>query len=314
MPPTDPTDPLRHPSGPEGPERASPGCPGPSWPGAECHDGAPHLVEPDMNTVVGSHDLLLVTLDTLRYDVAVELLARGRLPNLARHLPGGRWERRHAPGSFTYASHQAMFAGFLPTPASPGAHPRLFAARFAGSETTASGTYVFDAPDLVSALAAAGYHTACVGGVGFFNKRGALGSVLPDLFQESHWEPEFSVSSPTSFEAQVARAAQIVAHTPVDQPLFLFVNVSALHQPNWFHLSGATREAGDSWVTHAAALEYVDRHIGRLLAAASSRRRCFAIICSDHGTAYGEDGHTGHRIGHDVVWTVPYTHFFLEGP
>jgi hypothetical protein len=266
----------------------------------------------DMNAVVGTHDLLVVTLDTLRHDVARELAADGRIPNLARHLPGGVWERRHAPGSFTYASHQAMFAGFLPTPAAPGPHPRLFAARFEGSESTAARTFVYDTPDLVSGLAAAGYHTVCVGGVGFFNKRGPLGSVLPGLFQESHWEPEFGVPSPTSFEAQVACAEKVVAGLPREQLLFLFVNVSALHQPNWFHLPGATREAGDSRATHAAALEYVDRHIGRLFDAVRSRRPCFAVVCSDHGTAYGEDGYTGHRIGHDVVWTVPYAHFILD--
>ncbi|MFE1343489.1 STM4013/SEN3800 family hydrolase [Streptomyces sp. NPDC058757] len=267
-----------------------------------------------MNAIVGSHDLLLLTLDTLRYDVAAELAAAGRIPNLARHLPDGRWERRHAPGSFTYASHQAIFAGFLPTPAAPGPHPRLFAARFAGSETTAGGTYVYDAPDLVSALAADGYRTVCVGGVGFFNRQPPLGSVLPGLFQESHWEPSFGVASPTSFEAQVARAEEVVAALPAGRRLFLFVNVAALHQPNWFHLPGATREAGDSRASHAAALEYVDRHVGRLFAAMSSRRPCFAIVCSDHGTAYGEDGFTGHRLGHEVVWTVPYAQFVLDGP
>ncbi|MFI1828733.1 STM4013/SEN3800 family hydrolase [Streptomyces sp. NPDC020412] len=265
-----------------------------------------------MNAVVGRDDLLLVTLDTLRYDVAVELAAAGRLPNLARHLPDSRWQERHAPGNFTYASHQAMFAGFLPTPAVPGPHPRLFAARFAGSETTAGRTYVFDTPDLVSALAAEGYRTVCIGGVGFFNRQGPLGSALPGLFQESHWEPEFSVASPTSFEDQVARAEEVVAALPSERRLFLFVNVPALHQPNWFHLPGASADAGDSRATHAAALEYVDRHIGRLFAAAASRRRCFAIVCSDHGTAYGDDGYTGHRLGHPAVWTVPYAHFFLE--
>jgi hypothetical protein len=31
-----------------------------------------------------------------------------------------------------------------------------------------------------------------------------------------------------------------------------------------------------------------------------------AIVCSDHGTCYGEDGYTGHRLAHPVVWTVPY--------
>jgi hypothetical protein len=270
------------------------------------------MPEPDMNEVVGSHDILLVTLDTLRHDVAVELAAAGRTPNLSRHLPGGRWEKRHAPGSFTYASHQAIFAGFLPTPAAPGPHPRLFAASFAGSETTADGTFVYDTPDFVSGLATAGYHTVCVGGVGFFNKQGPLGSVLPGLFHESHWEPEFGVTSPHSFENQTARAEQVIGALPAEQRLFLFVNVSALHQPNWFHLPGATREAGDTRETHAAALEYVDRHIGRLFAAASSRRPCFALVCSDHGTAYGDDGYTGHRLGHESVWTVPYAHFFLD--
>ncbi|WP_040721275.1 STM4013/SEN3800 family hydrolase [Nocardia veterana] len=267
---------------------------------------------PDMNEVVGRDDILLVTLDTLRYDVAAELAAAGRTPNLVRHLPGGRWEKRHAPGSFTYASHQAIFAGFLPTPATPGPHPRLFAARFEGSETTAPHTFVYDSPDLVTGLATVGYRTVCIGGVGFFNKRAALGNVLPGLFQDSYWEPEFSVAAPASLAAQIDCAERVVAGIEPEQRLFLFVNVSALHQPNWFHLRGAAPETGDTRETHAAALEYVDREIGRLFAAVRGRRRCFVILCSDHGTAYGDDGFTGHRLGHESVWTVPYAHFFLE--
>jgi len=42
-------------------------------------------------------------------------------------------------------------------------------------------------------------------------------------------------------------------------------------------------------------------------------RDCFTLVCSDHGTAYGEDGHTGHRIAQEAVWTVPYAHFVLPG-
>ena len=81
------------------------------------------------NAMIGTHDVLLITLDTLRYDVAATALQRGMTPTLARVLPGGQWERRHSPGSFTYAAHHAFFAGFLPTPARPGRHGRLFAAR-----------------------------------------------------------------------------------------------------------------------------------------------------------------------------------------
>lgn len=305
-------DPTPHASAPRDPQAAGPGVPTASPAPRRPDRHGLGTSRPDMNEIVGSHDILLVTLDTLRHDVAAELAATGRTPNLARLLPGGRWEERHAPGSFTYASHQAIFAGFLPTPATPGPHPRLFAARFAGSETTADGTFVYDTPDLVSGLAKEGYRTVCIGGVGFFNRQGPLGSVLPGMFQESHWEPEFGVASPTSFEAQVTRAEEVVRELPDEQRLFLFVNVAALHQPNWFHLPGATPADGDSRATHAAALEYVDRHIGRLFAAASSRRRCFAVVCSDHGTAYGDDGYTGHRIGHPSVWTVPYAHFLLD--
>jgi len=255
---------------------------------------------------LGSHDILFVTLDTLRFDVADELALAGRTPNLARALPHGRWERRHTPASFTYAAHQAFFAGFLPTPTTPGPHPRPFAARFPGSESTDAATWVFDEPDVVTALAAAGYHTVCVGGVGFFTSRTALGRVLPGLFAEAHWSPELGVTNPASFEAQL----DVIDRIDPPKPLFLFVNVSALHQPNCHYLPGARVDSRD---THAAALEYVDRHIGRLLALPTRRGRpCRVIVCSDHGTAYGEDGHTGHRFAHEVVWTVPYAEFSLE--
>ena len=152
---------------------------------------------PRFADAVGTYDILFVTLDTLRYDVAACAGGAGRTPTVAR-CRRRRWERRHTPGSFTYAAHQAFFAGFLPTPVTPGRIPRLFAAAFPGSETTGRDTWVFDAPDLPSGLAAAGYRTVCIGGVGFFNRRTPLGSVLPGLFAESHWEPGFGVTRPAA--------------------------------------------------------------------------------------------------------------------
>ena len=97
-----------------------------------------------MNDIVGTHDILFVTLDTLRHDVAAEELAAGRLPNLARVLPDG-WERRHTPGSFTFAAHAAFFAGFLPTPdragtASAACSPRASAAARPRRRTRGSST------------------------------------------------------------------------------------------------------------------------------------------------------------------------------
>ncbi len=258
--------------------------------------------------LVGTHDVLLITLDTLRYDVAVHALQSGITPNLARILPGGEWEERHTPGNFTYAAHQAFFAGFLPTPARPGRHPRLFAARFPGSETTTDATHIFDAPDIVTGLAQSGYHTICIGGVGFFNRLSPLGSVLPSLFAESHWSPALGVTDPASTQNQVDQALKTLDGVPEHRRVFLFMNVSALHQPNHFYLDGATEDSPQS---QAAALAYVDSCLPSLLKRLRSRGPLLGIICSDHGTAYGEDGYWGHRICHPVVWTVPYAEFVL---
>ena len=70
----------------------------------------------------------------------------------------------------------------------------------------------------------------------------------------------------------------------------------------------------DGSIDYATA---VDQHFGRgvtpennaavaLLQVLGRRGPLFAILCSDHGTAYGEDGYFGHRIAHPVVTTVPY--------
>lgn len=258
-----------------------------------------------MKAHVGHAHVLMITLDTLRYDAAQQAWQDGRLPTLGARLPRG-WEPRHTPASFTYAAHHAFFAGFLPTPLSPGPHPRLFAAEFAGSLSTTESTFTFEEPTLPEALAARGYHTVCVGGTGFFNRSNRLARVLPDLFAESHWSPELGVTCPESPQNQVARALQAVDATP--GRLFLFLNVAAIHQPNWFY--GAT-SGPDTLATHTAALAAVDRALQPLLARLAERGPTFAMVCSDHGTAYGEEGYHGHRLGHEVVWTVPYAEFLL---
>ena len=267
---------------------------------------------PDMRRIVGTHDVVMITLDTLRYDVAQAQWRAGALPNFARLLPATGWELRHTPGSFTYAAHCAFFAGFLPTPAAPGLHPRLFALRFPGSETTAERTCVFDDADsIVAGFAGRGYRTVCIGGVGFFNLQGPLGSTLAAPFDEKYWRPEFSVAAPRSTQSQVALACERLADPALAaQRVFLFLNVSAIHQPNRCYLPDA-RE--DTLASHAAALAYVDGALAPLWAALRRRGPAFAIVCSDHGTAYGEDGYTGHRHAHPSVMHVPYAHFEVAG-
>ncbi len=261
-----------------------------------------------MNEVARTMNVVMVTLDSLRYDVAHELFQQGQLPQFAQYCPEG-WTRCHSPGSFTYAAHQAFFAGFLPTPADQPKAGRLFAAQFAGSETTGDSTLVFETADIVSGFAGLGFRTICIGGVGFFNQQTALGRVLPGLFEESYWEPRFGVTDPASTQHQFTLAADLM-HDGGERPLFLFINVSAIHQPNYCYLPGATV---DSMASHGAALKYIDGQWPLLFdACRQSGRDTFCIVCSDHGTAYGEDGYTGHRVGHPTVWEVPMATFIIK--
>lgn len=260
--------------------------------------------------LIGSCDVVLVTLDSLRLDVARSALAAGQTPNLAALLPASGWEERHTPGSFTYAAHHAFLSGFLPTPARPGRHPRLFAAQFAGSDSTTEQTFVFGQATLPGALSARGYHTVCVGGVGFFNGQTALGSVLPGLFAESHWSPGLGVKNPDSAARQVQVAAAALGALPAGKRAFLLLNVAATHTPTHFYLPGARR---DSVETQQAALASVDAALPVLLASIRARGDALLIVCADHGTCFGDDGYWGHRIAHPAVWSVPYLETVLIG-
>lgn len=264
----------------------------------------------DMNALIGSHDVLFLVIDTLRYDVASREFASGCLPNFQRLFPEG-WQRRHSPASFTLPAHLAFFAGFLPTPSDPAeSRIRLFACRFEGSETIGPETKVVDSDSWVAGLAEEGYRTLCIGGVGFFNQRTPLSRVLPGFFNESAWEPRFGVADRESTAHQFGFAAQWIGRLEPNERALVFVNISAVHQPNYFYL----RESGaDDPLSHGAALRYVDSQLPLLLDAfRRSSRPAFVIVTSDHGTAYGEDGWTGHRLAHPSVWEVPYAEGILS--
>lgn len=263
----------------------------------------------NMNEIVGTHDILFVCLDTLRYDVAFEQQEKNNTPNLNRY---GKWEKRHAPGNFTFPSHTAMFAGFLPTPAQP--TPKLEMERlFIPRDTTANRptpkeAFLFEGASFVEGLEKVGYETICVGGVNFFNKRTELGRVLPRLFKRSYWHPSFSCHIKNSFENQLGFIERKLGKYNKDKRIFLYLNIDSIHYPNYFYVDGAKE---DSIHTHAAALQYVDSHIERLFHLFRERGKTFVIACSDHGSCYGEDGYHFHRLSHEIVYTVPYKHFVL---
>jgi predicted AlkP superfamily pyrophosphatase or phosphodiesterase len=263
----------------------------------------------DANTIVGQHSILLITLDSLRYDVARAAHATGDTPKLASRLPAPGWQARHAPGSFTYPSHQAIFAGFLPKPALPGTpESRLFECRPPDSKQVRPTTYVIDGDNLITGLASAGYHTVCIGGVDYFAGQTPLGSVFPRMFAESHWNTSFSSAEWDSTRHQVDQALAIIKEND-GRHLMMFLNVSATHVPHHHYLPEP--EAQDGWRSQYAALAYADAQLGRLLDALPEAGRWLVVICADHGDAFGDDGYEGHVNAHPSVMTVPYAEFLV---
>ncbi|QNE74644.1 sulfatase-like hydrolase/transferase [Streptomyces finlayi] len=259
--------------------------------------------------VVGQgHGIAFVTLDSLRYDVARATTAAGGTPRLANWLPGEHWEDRRTPGTFTLPAHMAFFSGFLPKLPQPVQPPRLWECRPPAFKTPHPSTFVFDAPDLLTGLTQHGYRTACVGGVTYFSRETPLGSVLPNMFQEDYWRPEFCSPDPDSTRHQVDKALD-VADRHSGRPLFLFVNVSATHVPHGHYLGQST----DSWESQAAALRYADEHLGRLMEGLAQRGPWLVILCADHGDAFGDDGYHGRGIAHPAVWSVPYAVMSIGG-
>ena len=262
----------------------------------------------NFKSLLGEANLLFVTLDTLRFDAAQTAWREGRLTTLQPYLGDAGWQLRHTPASFTYAAHHAFFSGFLPTPVSDPSQARLFAAQFLGSTSVDDNTFVFQEATLPEALRANGYKTLCVGGTGFFNLKNEIGSVLPRLFEDRVWSEELGVACRESAYNQCKVASGWIQENS-SCPWFTFINASAMHQPNWFYDG---EDAQDTLASHTEALIAFDQALSEVISSiANTNRPCLCVLCSDHGTAYGEEGYYGHRIGHSVVWQVPYLEFWL---
>jgi hypothetical protein len=267
----------------------------------------------DMNKVVGTHDILFICLDCLRFDIAFAEQENCSTPVLNSY---GDWEKRGACGNFTYSSHHAMFAGFLPTSLDPTPMTKkkmLFFQKGIGlGKVAPPKAFVFEEPTFVQGLEKVGYETVCIGGVAFFSGRSALGKVFPAMFKQSYWNPSFGCMVKESPDNQIKKAVSVLEEIPHEKRVMMYINFDAIHYPNYFYLEGK-RTKKDSPESHAAALRYVDKRLPLLFEAFEKRGKTFVIACSDHGTCYEEfdDGYLFHGFNHEAVNTVPYKHFFL---
>ncbi len=218
----------------------------------------------DMNRVVGTHDILMLCFDTLRYDVSKAEEAAGGTPvfEQSRRFVGRKGTRREIlltrlilPSLQDFCLHRQSL---IPCVAVNGCFSPCRQGR---GVSRPKAVIPFTEATFVQSLANKGYETICIGGVNFFSKRNELGRVFPSYFTKSYWLPTFGCTAPDSTEKQIDFALKKLENYSADKRIFMYINFSAIHYPNCHYVKGKTKDDKES---HAAALRYIDSQLPRL--------------------------------------------------
>jgi choline-sulfatase len=242
------------------------------------------------------YDLLLVTIDTLRYDRTTPSgYRRDTSPRLAALAARSVWfEEAHAPANITRESLPVLAAGrhMAELPLGRQLEPAQFAPRVLDP----------DATTIAEQLSAAGYATAMFTAYGFFSDW--------NLAQGMDRFVNLAGGTYHGGAAKLTRAA--LAHLtalPQGQRWFTWIHYLDPHQPydrhDGFPVFGTEypdRYDGD--------IAYVDHHLGLLLdwiaADAARAARTIVVVTADHGEHLGEGGRTFHGNSlHRVLTHVP---------
>jgi len=239
-------------------------------------------------------DLIVVTLDTVRADrTSLHGYAKKTTPTLDELATSGVvFDHAYAAAADTQRALVPVVSGrsLRETPHAGGEWPVLD-----------------DKPEMLAErLAKAGYRTGAVTSFTWLRKdRGfAQGFELFDEspFRENH--PERKVTGARAIDAAIAAHRELASG---DKPLYLWVHLFDAHARYLPHdgLSFGTGEAG----LYAGEIAYVDRELGRLVAAVREGprgKRTVFVVHGSHGEAFGEHGAKGHGTQlFDEVLHVP---------
>jgi arylsulfatase A-like enzyme len=238
-------------------------------------------VPPDLN-------VLLITIDTLRWDVGYAGYDRPISPNLdALAARSTVFERAYALASYTGKSIGPMLIGKY------------------GSETHRNwghfNTFTAEDTFVAERLQRAGVHTMAVHGHRYFGKFGGLdrGFAVVDLAaappEGADWAVDNTATSPALTDAAIR-----LLQEHGEKRFFLWIHYLDPHADYLRHddvpsFGKTQRDLYDGEVA------FTDKHIGRVLdlvAAAPWGKRTAIVVTSDHGEAFGE--HKMYRHGFEL--------------
>lgn len=218
--------------------------------------------------------VILLTLDTTRADA----VGSGTPVLSALAARGTRWNQAVTPTPLTLPAHASLLTGLAP--------PEH------GLRDNGTAVLPKDVPTLAAAFSARGYATAAFVASRVLDRRFGLVRGFGHYDDKAPAEQIGEYGYPERNARQMTDAAlEWLAKRPAGKPLFLWVHYYDPHAP--YGPPGADPRAGERQ-RYAAEVAYMDREIGRLLAALPANSLIAAV--GDHGEALGEHGERTHGV------------------
>jgi arylsulfatase A-like enzyme/Flp pilus assembly protein TadD len=248
-------------------------APGPSRPASAPGPGAGRV----------SRDVVLITIDTWRYDApGFDGNPRGTTPNLDRLALEGRvFTSAHSHNVITLPSHTNILTGMFPYQ-----H---------GVRENAGFKLSPKIPTLATRLKAKGYATGAFVGAFVLDSRYGLGhdfDVYDELYRHLDEQLEFNIQQARAED--VVKAALEWYHASAGRPRFLWIHVYDPHAPYDPPAPYGEKYKDDLYLGEVA---YTDAALAPLLEAVRAQEPApLLVVTGDHGEARGDHGELTHGL------------------
>jgi arylsulfatase A-like enzyme/lipoprotein NlpI len=232
-----------------------------------------------------SRDVVLITIDTLRYDAtSFDGNPRGTTPNLDRFAAEGRvFRSAHSHNVITLPSHSNILTGMFPYQ-----HGVRENAGFRLSQHT---------PTVASRLKARGYVTGAFVGAFVLDSRYGLNhdfDVYDELYRHLDEQLDFNIQQARAEDVVKAALEWFRAQAGSGKPRFMWVHVYDPHAP--YEPPSPYREQykDDLYLGEVA---YADASLAPLLAEVrADPTHPLLVVTGDHGEARGDHGELTHGL------------------
>jgi arylsulfatase A-like enzyme/Flp pilus assembly protein TadD len=230
-------------------------------------------------------DIVLITIDTLRYDaVGFDGNSRGTTPNLDRLAGEGRvFTAAHSHNVITLPSHTNILTGMLPYQ-----H---------GVRENAGFRLSPKVPTVATRLKAKGYVTGAFVGAYVLDSRYGLAhdfDVYTELYRHLDEQLEFNIQQAKAEDVVKAALVWFQSQKATGKPRFLWVHVYDPHAPYDPPQAYKDRFPDDFYLGEVA---YTDASLAPLLEAVKSVQPApLLIVTADHGEARGDHGELTHGL------------------